>query len=211
MIAEPLTFNPLGSKLLVRMPQAAAATASGLHLPETAQQRPSEGTVLAAGPGRAIAGSPVRTVIWPQAGDRIVFARADFEDCGADGEGLVQAEDVIGIVDPETEEVRPENDWIAIDRDRAETESAGGILLPEISRKRAKHGVVRDFGPGRTILKGPWFGVRRDIRAIIGLKSDEPLIGRTVYWEPSAKVVHVGGKHPCTFVRASDLMLIEGD
>ena len=43
---------PLGNRILVQRIVAETVTASGIFLPEAAQKRPNEGTVISVGPGR---------------------------------------------------------------------------------------------------------------------------------------------------------------
>lgn len=47
-----LNLKPLGDRLVVEPKESEQTTASGLVLPETAKEKPQEGTVLAVGPGR---------------------------------------------------------------------------------------------------------------------------------------------------------------
>jgi chaperonin GroES len=47
-----LNLKPLHDRLVVEPKEREETTASGLVLPETAKEKPQEGTVLAVGPGR---------------------------------------------------------------------------------------------------------------------------------------------------------------
>ncbi|MCA9966653.1 MAG: co-chaperone GroES [Anaerolineales bacterium] len=47
-----LNLKPLGDRLVVEPKESEQTTASGLVLPETAKEKPQEGTILAVGPGR---------------------------------------------------------------------------------------------------------------------------------------------------------------
>ena len=51
-MADKLNLKPLGDRLVVEPAEKEERTASGIILPETAKEKPQEGTVLAAGPGR---------------------------------------------------------------------------------------------------------------------------------------------------------------
>jgi len=51
-MAEELKLKPLGDRLVVEPIEREERTASGIILPETAKEKPQEGKVLAAGPGR---------------------------------------------------------------------------------------------------------------------------------------------------------------
>ena len=52
MTGKKLNLKPLGERLIVEPTEKDQKTASGIILPETAKEKPQEGTVLAAGPGR---------------------------------------------------------------------------------------------------------------------------------------------------------------
>ena len=47
-----MKLKPLGDRLVVEPKESEQTTASGLVLPETAKEKPQEGTILAVGPGR---------------------------------------------------------------------------------------------------------------------------------------------------------------
>ena len=49
-----MKLKPLGDRLIVRAIEEEEATASGIVLPDTAKERPQEGTILAVGPGRTL-------------------------------------------------------------------------------------------------------------------------------------------------------------
>jgi chaperonin GroES len=51
-MADELKLKPLGDRLVVEPIEREERTASGIILPETAKEKPQEGKVLAAGPGR---------------------------------------------------------------------------------------------------------------------------------------------------------------
>ena len=46
------TFTPLGDRVLVKPAEREDKTKSGIILPDTAQEKPQEGTVIEVGPGR---------------------------------------------------------------------------------------------------------------------------------------------------------------
>jgi chaperonin GroES len=52
MASKKLNLRPLGDRVVVEPLEKEEKTASGIILPETAKEKPQEGTVLAAGPGR---------------------------------------------------------------------------------------------------------------------------------------------------------------
>ena len=48
------TFTPLGDRILVKPAEREEQTKSGIFLPDTAQEKPQEGTIIEVGPGRTI-------------------------------------------------------------------------------------------------------------------------------------------------------------
>ena len=45
-------IRPLGDRVLIEPKEAETKTASGIYIPDTAKEKPQQGTVLAAGPGK---------------------------------------------------------------------------------------------------------------------------------------------------------------
>ncbi len=62
------TIQPLGERALVKVIEAPTQTASGLYIPDTAKERPSEGEVIAIGDGSALAEKLV-------VGERVLFQK----------------------------------------------------------------------------------------------------------------------------------------
>jgi len=69
-----IKLKPLGDRLIVEPVEREEVTASGIVLPETAKEKPQEGTVLAAGPGRRDEEGK-RIPMDVQEGDRVLFAK----------------------------------------------------------------------------------------------------------------------------------------
>lgn len=210
MTADPhIQFTPTSSYLRISVTRPPDRTSSGLWLPEISQKRPAEGTVVGVGPGRLIPGMQKRTVIWPIFGDIVLFDPAAFIEITDAYDGLVAAEDVLGIMHPDTTQIRPENDWIAVDPQPLEPQSWAGVIIPERVREPSRSGEVLDYGPGLVRLAGPLTGTRRTVHATLGLSESQSLIGRTVWWSGEMKSFHLGGKFPCVMVKANDLFAID--
>ena len=92
-------FRPLHDRVLVRRIEAAAKTAGGIIIPDTAQEKPQEGEVVAIGTGaRAEDGTIVPLDL--KAGDRILFGKWSGSEVRLDDEDLLimKESDVLGIV-----------------------------------------------------------------------------------------------------------------
>jgi len=94
-----MTFRPLHDRILVRRVEAQAKTAGGIIIPDSAQEKPQEGEVVATGNG-ARADDGTLTPLTVVAGDRILFGKWSGSEVRLDGEDLLimKEEDVLGIV-----------------------------------------------------------------------------------------------------------------
>jgi len=69
-----INLRPLADRLIVEPIEQEEKTASGIILPETAKEKPQEGTVLAIGPGRKDDdGKPIPMDV--KEGDRVLYAK----------------------------------------------------------------------------------------------------------------------------------------
>jgi chaperonin GroES len=85
---------------MIRRIDPAAKTTGGIIIPDTAQEKPMEGEVVAAGPGaRNEKGALVPLAV--KAGDRILFGKWSGTEIKLDGEDLlIMAEsDIMGVID----------------------------------------------------------------------------------------------------------------
>ena len=94
-----MTFRPLHDRVLVRRIEAAAKSAGGIIIPDTAQEKPQEGEVVAIGTGaRAEDGSV--TPLDLKAGDKILFGKWSGTEVKLNGEDLLimKESDVLGVI-----------------------------------------------------------------------------------------------------------------
>jgi len=95
-----MKFRPLHDRVVVKRVQQDVKTAGGIIIPDTAQEKPMEGEVLAVGPGaRDEAGKLVPLDV--KAGDRILFGKWSGTEVKLDGQELVimKESDIMGIID----------------------------------------------------------------------------------------------------------------
>ena len=69
-----MTLKPLGDRLVVKPIEPEEMTAGGIILPETAKEKPQEGEVIAAGPGK-LDDSGKRVKMEVKEGDRVLYAK----------------------------------------------------------------------------------------------------------------------------------------
>lgn len=93
-------FRPLHDRVLVRRIEGESKTAGGLIIPDTAKEKPSEGEIVAVGPG-ARNDDGKRIPLAVKAGDRVLFGKWNGTEVKLDGEELliVKESDLFGIVE----------------------------------------------------------------------------------------------------------------
>jgi chaperonin GroES len=95
-----MTFRPLHDRILVRRIEAGEKSAGGIIIPDTAKEKPSEGEVIAVGPGaRDDAGKIIELDV--KVGDRILFGKWSGTEIRLDGEDLLimKESDVMGVIE----------------------------------------------------------------------------------------------------------------
>jgi chaperonin GroES len=95
-----MNFKPLHDRVVVRRVDSEEKTAGGIIIPDTAQEKPSEGEVVAVGSGaRAEDGSV--TPMDVKAGDRVLFGKWSGTEVTIDGEELLimKESDIMGVID----------------------------------------------------------------------------------------------------------------
>ena len=95
-----MKFRPLHDRLLVRRVEQEAKTTGGIIIPDTAQEKPMEGEVVAVGPGARGEDGKVHPLD-VKTGDRVLFGKWSGTEVKIDGEELMimKEADVMGIVD----------------------------------------------------------------------------------------------------------------
>ena len=68
------TFTPLGDRVLVKPAEREEQTKSGIFLPDTAQEKPQEGTIIEVGPGR-VTDDGKRIPMDLKKGDMVLYAK----------------------------------------------------------------------------------------------------------------------------------------
>jgi chaperonin GroES len=95
-----MTVRPLQDRVLIRRVQAETKSAGGIFIPDTVREKPTEGEVVAVGPGaRNAAGERIPLSI--KAGDRVLFGKWSGTEIKLDGEDLMimKETDIMGVLD----------------------------------------------------------------------------------------------------------------
>jgi chaperonin GroES len=96
-----INFKPLNDRVIVEPLEQEEMTAAGIYVPETAKEKPQEGTVLAVGPGRLL-DSGDRAPIEVHEGDRVLFAKyagTEFKMNGDKRYLILGEKDILAIVE----------------------------------------------------------------------------------------------------------------
>ncbi len=97
--ASKVTIKPLEDRIVVQPLEAEQTTASGLVIPDTAKEKPQEGTVLAVGPGRFEDGQ--RLPIDVKVGDVVIYSKYGGTEVKYNGEEylVLSARDVLAVLE----------------------------------------------------------------------------------------------------------------
>ena len=95
-----MNFRPLHDRVVVRRLDGEAKTAGGIIIPDTAQEKPMEGEIVAAGPGARDDSGKVAPLD-VKAGDRVLFGKWSGTEVKIDGEDLLimKESDIMGIIE----------------------------------------------------------------------------------------------------------------
>lgn len=91
-------IKPLDDRIFIKRVEAQAVSDGGIILPETIEQTPMEGTVVAAGPGKYKDGERIPLVV--NVGDRVLFTSWASKEIEIDEEtySVMIEDDIIGIL-----------------------------------------------------------------------------------------------------------------
>jgi chaperonin GroES len=95
-----MKFRPLHDRVVIRRLTSQEKTAGGIIIPDTVQEKPSEGEVVATGPGaRNEKGDIVPLDI--HSGDRVLFGKWSGTEVKIDGEDLIimSGSDIMGVIE----------------------------------------------------------------------------------------------------------------
>ena len=93
-------FKPLQDRVLIRRLDQEEKTKGGIIIPDTAQEKPMEGEVIAVGPGARGDDGKVQP-LEVKAGDRVLFGKWSGTEIKIDGEELMimKESDIMGLLE----------------------------------------------------------------------------------------------------------------
>ncbi|MEY9491030.1 chaperonin GroES [Bradyrhizobium elkanii] len=95
-----MKFRPLHDRVVVKRIDAEEKTAGGIIIPDTVKEKPSQGEVIAVGPGgRDESGKLIPIDI--QVGDRVLFGKWSGTEVKIDGQDLLimKESDIMGVLE----------------------------------------------------------------------------------------------------------------
>ncbi len=94
-----MKFRPLHDRVLVRRAEAETKTAGGIIIPGTAEEKPSEGEIVAVGNGYVNDNGETRALDVKE-GDKVIFSKWAGTEVTIEGEDLMvmKESDIIGII-----------------------------------------------------------------------------------------------------------------
>ncbi len=98
--ATQVKLKPLEDRVVVQASEAEQTTASGLVIPDTAKEKPQQGTVIAVGPGR-ISDQGERIALDVSEGDTVVYSKYGGTEIKLGGEEylILSARDILAVVE----------------------------------------------------------------------------------------------------------------
>jgi chaperonin GroES len=95
-----MKIRPLNDRILVVRVEEEKKTAGGIIIPDTAKEKPQEGKVVAAGPGK-VGDDGKRIPMEVKKGDRVLFSKYAGSEIKVDGVEhiFMREDDILGILD----------------------------------------------------------------------------------------------------------------
>lgn len=151
---------PISNNVLVRVKEPESATKGGLFIPDNAKERPTEGVVIAAGPGRIHSDTGVEMDVSVKPGDRVLYGKYDGTELKYNGANhqLIKDDDVLLKFSGDAltlSNVEPVKDQVLVRLLPKEDKTASGIVISTPGQdKRPSAGIVVKVGPGRQANNG---------------------------------------------------------
>lgn len=93
-------IRPLQDRVIVKRLKEEEKTKGGLYIPDSAKEKPVEGTVLAVGNGKVLEDGTVRRLDVKE-GDRVLFGKYSGTEVKLDGEEhlILREDDILGVIE----------------------------------------------------------------------------------------------------------------
>lgn len=90
--------RPLADRVVVKPQEAEEKTAGGIILPDSAKEKPIEGTIVAVGPGRVENGNKIELSV--KVGDKVLYGKYSGTEVTVDDQEylIMRESDIFGII-----------------------------------------------------------------------------------------------------------------
>jgi chaperonin GroES len=97
-MGKDFTLKPLEDRIVVKPSEGEETTVSGIVIPDTAKEKPQEGSVVAVGPGRFEDGN--RVPIDVAVGDKVIYSKYGGTEVKVEGDEylILSARDVLAVI-----------------------------------------------------------------------------------------------------------------
>jgi chaperonin GroES len=95
-----MNLKPLGDRVIVKPMEAEEKTKGGIILPDTAKEKPIEGTIVAAGPGKVSDdGKAIKMEV--KVGDKVLYGKYSGTEVNVEGEEylIMRESDIFAIIE----------------------------------------------------------------------------------------------------------------
>ena len=93
-----MAIKPLGDRILIEPKKDSEEKIGSLYVPDTAKEKPQEGTVIAVGTGRYESGQQIKPEV--KVGDKVLFGKYSGTDIKQDGKDylIIREFDILAIL-----------------------------------------------------------------------------------------------------------------
>jgi chaperonin GroES len=93
-------LKPLEDRIVVKPGEEEETTVSGIVIPDTAKEKPQEGTVVAVGPGRFVEDGDKRIPLDVSVGDKVIYSKYGGTEVKVEGDEylILSARDVLAVI-----------------------------------------------------------------------------------------------------------------
>ncbi len=95
-----MKIRPLGDRVLVKRLESEKLSKGGIIIPDSAKEKPIEGMVVSAGPGKRDDNGKIAELS-VKAGDKILFGKYSGTEVKIDGDEhlILREEDILGVIE----------------------------------------------------------------------------------------------------------------
>lgn len=95
-----MKLRPLEDRVVIKQSKAEEKTAGGIILPDTAKEKPQQGEVIAAGPGKSLDNGKQQAMSVKK-GQKVIYSKYAGSEYEIDGEHyvIVREDDILGVIE----------------------------------------------------------------------------------------------------------------